>query len=186
MRACSTGVFGSCLLLCAPTIGAVRGGGAKNCAPPLESEHERQAAEKPDFGADLSMCGLKPNRRTSGDQRRLGGDACGCTSYLTLQTDSLCCGQNFRDANEIVGGGCQHKEPLHQVTTAMACLAQAADGLHPAERLFDPVALDRADAIAVMAGGARIDRRTAVGVVLRDMRGAAAFAAAGDEVSGVV
>src|SRR4029077_4459270 len=132
------------------------------------------------------MCGLKPNRRTSGDQRRLGGDACGCTSYLTLQTDSLCCGQNFRDANEIVGGGCQHKEPLHQVTTAMACLAQAADGLHPAERLFDPFALDRADAIAVMAGGARIDRRTAVGGVLRDMRGAAWFAAAGDEVSGVV
>jgi hypothetical protein len=40
MRACSTGVFGSCLLLCAPTIGAVRGGGVKNCAPPLESEHE--------------------------------------------------------------------------------------------------------------------------------------------------
>jgi hypothetical protein len=38
MRACSTGVFGSCLLLCAPTIGAVRGGGVKNCAPPLESE----------------------------------------------------------------------------------------------------------------------------------------------------
>src|SRR4029077_12745202 len=69
---------------------------------------------------------------------------------------------------------------------AMSCLAQAADGLHPAERLFDPFALDRADAIAVMAGGGRIDRRTAVGVVLRDMRGAAAFAAAGDEVSGVV
>jgi hypothetical protein len=41
MRACSTGVFGSCLLLCAPTIGAVRGGGVKNCAPPLESEHEK-------------------------------------------------------------------------------------------------------------------------------------------------
>jgi hypothetical protein len=40
MRACSTGVFGSRLLLCAPTIGAVRGGGVKNCAPPLESEHE--------------------------------------------------------------------------------------------------------------------------------------------------
>jgi hypothetical protein len=40
MRACPTGVFGSCLLLCAPTIGAVRGGGVKNCAPPLESEHE--------------------------------------------------------------------------------------------------------------------------------------------------
>jgi hypothetical protein len=27
------------------TIGAVRSGGAKNCALPLESEHERQAVE---------------------------------------------------------------------------------------------------------------------------------------------
>ncbi len=65
--------------------------------------------------------------------------------------------QNFRDANEIVGCGCQHEEPLHQVTTAMSCLVQAADGLHPAERLFDPFALDRADAIAGIAGGARIE-----------------------------
>jgi hypothetical protein len=42
MRACSTGVFGSCLLLCAPTIGAVRGGGAKNCA--LEKGARRRLA----------------------------------------------------------------------------------------------------------------------------------------------
>ena len=47
MRACSTGVFGSCLLLCAPTIGAVRGGGVKNCAPPLESEHESEHESSP-------------------------------------------------------------------------------------------------------------------------------------------
>ena len=46
MRACSTGVFGSCLLLCAPTIGVVRGGGVKNCAPPLESEHESRPLKK--------------------------------------------------------------------------------------------------------------------------------------------
>ena len=68
----------------------------------------------------------------------------------------------------------------------MAGLAQTADGLDPAERFFDPLALDRADAIAGMAGGARIDRRAAVGIVLRDMRRAAALATAGDEVSGVI
>ena len=45
MRACSTGVF-SCLLLCAPTIGAVRSGGVKNCAPPLESEQENRLLKK--------------------------------------------------------------------------------------------------------------------------------------------
>ena len=46
MRAFPTGVFGSCLLPCAPTIGAVRGGGVKNCAPPLESEHKRAGCRK--------------------------------------------------------------------------------------------------------------------------------------------
>src|SRR5258708_36539655 len=37
-----------------------------------------------------------------------------------------------------------------------------------------------------MARGAAIDRRTAVGRVLRDVRRASALAAAGDEVGGVV
>ena len=50
----------------------------------------------------------------------------------------------------------------------MSGLAQAAHRLHPPERFFDAFALDRADAIAGMASRARIDRRPAVGVVLRD------------------
>jgi hypothetical protein len=37
-----------------------------------------------------------------------------------------------------------------------------------------------------MPGGAGINRRTAVGIVLRDMRRAAALTAAGDKVGGVV
>jgi hypothetical protein len=73
-------------------------------------------------------------------------------SFPVLQADSSRCGQNLRDANEIVGGGRQQKEPFHQVAAAMAGLAQAADRLHPPERFFDPLALDRADAIAGMPG----------------------------------
>jgi hypothetical protein len=65
-------------------------------------------------------------------------------------------------------------------------LAQAAHRLHPPERFFDAFALDRADAIAGMASRARIDRRPAVGVVLRDVRRAAAFATASDEVSRII
>ena len=68
----------------------------------------------------------------------------------------------------------------------MSSLAQATHSLHPTECFFDLLSLDRADAIAGMAGGARIDRRAAVGVVLRDMRRAAALAAAGDEVGRVI
>src|SRR5438067_1293695 len=107
-------------------------------------------------------------------------------SESALQTGSSGCRQNFRDADEIVGSCGQYEEPFHQATTAISGLAQAADGLHPPERFFDPFALDRADAIAGMPGRAGIDRRAAVGIVLRDMRRAAALAAAGDEVGGVI
>src|SRR5258705_5549121 len=68
----------------------------------------------------------------------------------------------------------------------MPGLAQTADGLHPAKGFFDPLALDRADAIAGMAGRARVDRGAAVGIVLRDMRRTAAVAAAGGKGGGGV
>ena len=46
----------------------------------------------------------------------------------------------------------------------MPGLAQTADRRDPPEWFFDPLALDRADAIAGMPGRARVDRRAAVGV----------------------
>src|SRR5580700_11476154 len=107
-------------------------------------------------------------------------------SSSTLQTDSSRRSQNLRDADHIIGGCGEYEEPFHQVAPAMAGLAQAPGGLDPAERLLDPLALDCADPIAGVAGGARIDRRAAVGVVLRDMRRAAAFTAAGDKVGSVI
>src|SRR6266404_8798567 len=99
------------------------------------------------------------NSRMGRDLRRMHGIGCGPASYSMLRTDSSCWGQKFWDANKVVSGGGEHEEPLHQAAAAMTGLAQAADGLDPAERLFDPLALDCADAIAGMAGGARIDRR---------------------------
>ena|ERR1700722_11508470 len=96
-------------------------------------------------------------------------------SSSVLQTDSCCCGQKFWNSNEIVGGCGENEEPLDQSATAMAGLAQAANGLDPTERFFDPLALDRADAIAGMSNGAAIDCRAAIGIVLRDMRRTAAF-----------
>src|SRR6516162_4242949 len=100
-------------------------------------------------------------------------------SFLALQTDSSRRGQQLWDANEVVGCGGEHEEPLDQAATAMPRLAQAADRLDPPERLLDQLAFDGADPIAGMAGGTRVDRRAAVGVVLRDMRRAAALAATG-------
>src|SRR5438270_6440520 len=102
------------------------------------------------------------NGMSSRDPRQLRGVESHFASSSTLQTDSSRCGQNLRDANKIVGSGGQHEEPFDQVTAAMPRLAQAADRLHPPERLFDPLALDRTDAVAGVTGRARIDRRPAV------------------------
>src|SRR5258707_8395530 len=120
------------------------------------------------------------------DPRCIGGVGCGFASYSTLQTDSSRCGQKLGDANEIVGDSSQDEEPLHQAAPAMPGLAETADGLHPSKGFFDPLALDRADAIAGMTGGARVDRGTAVGIVLRDMRRAAALTATGNKIGGVI
>jgi hypothetical protein len=68
----------------------------------------------------------------------------------------------------------------------MPGLAQTVDSLNPCKGFFDLLALDCADAIAGMAGRARVDRGAAVGIVLRDMRRAAEFTAAGDKVGGVI
>src|SRR6478735_3856193 len=105
----------------------------------------------------------------SRDRRCNRGSGYVFASSLTLQTDSYRCRQDLRNANEIVGGSGQNKEPFDQGPSAMACLAQTADGLDPAEGFLDPLPLDRADAIAGVAGRAGIDGRAAVGIVLRDV-----------------
>ena len=107
-------------------------------------------------------------------------------SSSALQTDSSRGGDNFRDADEIAGRRRQDKEPFDQAAPAVTGLAQAADGLDPSERLLDLLTLDRADAIAGMACCAPIDRRASIGIILRDMRRAAAFATARDKVGGII
>src|ERR1043166_6441115 len=107
-------------------------------------------------------------------------------SFSTLQADSPYRRQKFWDADEVVCSSSEHEEPLDQPAAAMPGLAQTPDRLDPPEGFFDLFALDGADPIAGMAGRARIDRRAAVGVILRDMRRAAALAAAGDEVDRVI
>src|SRR5829696_6086749 len=62
-----------------------------------------------------------------------------------------------------VGG---HLIPL---STAIACLSEVADGLAPAEDLFDPLPDALADVVARLSGGAVVDGRpTMLANVLRD------------------
>src|SRR5258706_14156251 len=101
------------------------------------------------------------------DRRCMGGMGCGFASCSTPQTDSSRCGQEPRDANEIVGDGSQDEEPFHQAAPTMPGLAQTADGLHPPKGFFDPLALDCADAIAGMASRARVDLVGSVWLMFR-------------------
>jgi hypothetical protein len=133
------------------------------------------------------MCAAAMRRSMGAEWRRTQDICCDFTSLLALQAEpSRRRSQKLRDTNEIVGSGGEHEKPLQQAGTAMACPAQATDGLDPAERFFDAFSLDGADAIAGMPGRARIDRRAAFGIVLRDVRGAAAFTTADDKVGGVL
>src|ERR1700751_6230407 len=115
------------------------------------------------------MCAGRMRRSMGRKRRRTRSFRCGFVSCLTLRTDSSPCCQHLRNTNEIVGRGGEHEEPLDQAAATMSGLAQTADRLDPPEWFFDPLALDRADAIAGMPGRARIDRRAAGGVVLGGM-----------------
>jgi len=106
-----------------------------------------------------------------------GGGRCGplngfCVIFVTPGTLM----QKLRDADQIVCGGGEDKEPFDQVPPSVPSLSQAADRLDLTEGLFDPLSLNHADGVARMAGRAAIDRRAAMGVVLRNIRSAAAFA----------
>src|SRR5690349_14518440 len=89
------------------------------------------------------------------------------SSFSTFRTESSRLSHELWNANEIASSCRQHEEPFDELSPAVTCLSQAANGFDPAERLFDPLTLDRADAIAGMTRGAGIDCRAAVGIVLR-------------------
>jgi hypothetical protein len=143
-------------------------------------------SEKVAFRRNFSMSDGRERQCKRVSRRRMRRISDVFVSSSSLQTGSSRCREQLGNANEVVGGRGQDEEPFHQATTAMTGLSQAADGLHPTERFFDPLALDCADTIAGMAGGTRVDGRTAIRIVLRDMRGAAELAAASHKVSGVI
>ncbi|MET4022086.1 Xaa-Pro aminopeptidase [Bradyrhizobium sp. S3.2.12] len=140
----------------------------------------RQAAEKAVCRSDFLDWREEVAIAESSERRQTRGFGDHFASFSTVKADSSDRCQEFGDANEVVGGRSRYKEPLHQVSASMARLAQPADGIDPAERLLDLLALNHADAIAGITSGARIDCRAAIGVVLRAMRHAATHATFAD------
>src|SRR5271165_3087193 len=106
--------------------------------------------------------------------------------FPVLQTDSSCRRQDRWNADEVIGGGGQDKEPFDQAAPAMPRLAQTTNGLDPTERFLDPLSFDQADAIAGVPCRPCIDRRPATSIVLGDMRSAASLAAPGNELGRVI
>src|SRR6266542_3137458 len=79
-------------------------------------------------------------------------------------------GHQLPHSYQIVSRSGEDKDPVHPRGAAMAQFAQQADRLQPAEDLFDPFALLLTDLITAVTGGATINGRAAIGVVLGHVR----------------
>src|SRR6266542_1887219 len=73
-------------------------------------------------------------------------------------------------AHQVVGGGAEAKQPVDEMSAAVAELAEEPDGLHPAEGLLDQFPLALTQGIARMTSRAAIDRAATESGVLRDVR----------------
>src|SRR6202034_3530010 len=77
---------------------------------------------------------------------------------------------------QVVGGADEVRVQLHSGDAAEARAAQATPALHPAENLFDPLALSLADPVARMPSRASIQPRGVAPLDLGDVRANAAAA----------
>src|SRR5882672_1236842 len=74
------------------------------------------------------------------------------------------------NANQVISCGREDEDPVDAFATAMPQLAQQADRLQPTEDLFDPFALPLADLVTRMPGGATINGRATISIVLGHVR----------------
>ena len=101
---------------------------------------------------------------TSNGRRRSNSTRCDmCAGSLNILSEQ------FRQADEVIGGHCEGELPIDLEQAAMPHLAQAGHCLGPAESLLDAFADALRDRIAGMTGGALVDRRAAARGVLRDV-----------------
>ena len=95
------------------------------------------------------------------------------------------CRAESGDSEQVVGGSHQIGMQLGAVEAAIASTAQAADGLHPAEDLFDPLAYPLAHRVAGMTRSAAVECGAAgATLIARDVRGDLERAARRDELAG--
>src|SRR6185312_1817958 len=74
------------------------------------------------------------------------------------------------NADQVVSRGREDEDPVDSFVTAVPQLAQQPDGLQPTEDLFNPFAVPLTDLITRMPGGATINCRATISVVLGHVR----------------
>src|SRR6266481_5135299 len=74
------------------------------------------------------------------------------------------------NTDQVISCGREDEDPVDAFATAVPQLAQQADRLQPTEDLFDPFAFPLTDLITRMSGGATINCRAAISVVLGHVR----------------
>src|SRR5882672_8241741 len=79
-------------------------------------------------------------------------------------------GQIF-NADQVISGGREDEDPVDAFAAAVPQFAEQAHRLQPTEDLFDPFSLPLTDLITRMPGGATINGRAAISIVLRHVRG---------------
>src|SRR6266850_2552449 len=103
--------------------------------------------------------------RCAFDSLLLGGTICSRRrAHYSLNSYQL------PHSDQVVSCGGEDEDPVHSFSATMAQLAQQSNRLQPTEDLFDPFALLLTNLIALVARGATIDRRFAIGVVLGHVR----------------
>ena len=87
-----------------------------------------------------------------------------------------CDAQQVRQVQQVEGGGGELEPLVHAHAAPVLGFAHQTDLLKPADAGLDELSDPEAHRMARMAGGAAIEGRAAVGVVLSDVRGEADFA----------
>src|ERR1700674_3999175 len=119
--------------------------------------------------------------RCSFDSFLLGG-----TTFWRRQAHYYLYGNQLPHSHQIVSCGGEDEDPVHARRAAVAQLAQQPDRLQPTKDLFNPFTLLLTDLITLVAGGASVDGRLAIGVVLGHVWRHLQVAQLGHEVMSVV
>src|ERR1700751_3573505 len=97
------------------------------------------------------------------------------------------CGHQPCDSEQVVSGSHQIGTHLHPLASAVAGLAQAADGLHPAECFLDALPNSLAHRVTLTAAGTGVEcGASSAGVILCHVRGDIERATGRHEIASVI